>query len=247
MMDEVRAALVVLLSLLGGCSLLFEPKPPPGECPEAAIVAHYDFESSLSSSLLQDVSGNDHDGEIKGMLDPVDGPGETGLAARFAGSTAVVTENHRDFELERGSVSLWIRLEDDAPEQGLVSRDADGEGDGHFNLRTRDPGEGRRLTYRIQPGEAEVSACSEGTIESSVWYHVVANFGAPGAELFVDGARQRDCGDSSPHGIDGNGNPWVLGADSGGSNEGGSVELTDYFTGSMDELVLCSRRLRPEP
>lgn len=162
------------------------------------------------------------------------------------------------FDLQQGAVELWVRF-DRAPGQneGVFSRDAKFQVEsGHLTLVRRPSG---LLVARLQGLDAVVGAACMGAsaFKKGQWHHVVVDFGgAGGLALYVDGKpgdyqqpsnTDWPCGLTAPTvglGIEGNHNPWVIGAHSFNSGEG-LAGAEDQLVGAIDEFRLYDRRLHP--
>ena len=168
------------------------------------------------------------------------------------------------WRLARGAVDLWVRFDGDPTDvvQGIVSRDAFGtDTPGHLTLVR---GGDRRLGVRWQGKNNSTGhwVCSE-PLSKGVWYHVGVNFGAPALALYVDGLRvsasgelverightlTHTCGDgASAGGIDGNDQPWVIGASARGAATGEAAPAEDGLGGRLDNLRFsdCRRAFSP--
>ncbi|MFN0249951.1 MAG: hypothetical protein ACKV2T_23915, partial [Kofleriaceae bacterium] len=134
---------------------------------------------------------------------------------------------------------------------GLASRDANGTmTNGHFNLRI---GHDRRVVMRIQQiSDPTVDAyrCTAAPVPTDVWHHVEVRFGGT-LSMEVDGVaatgtswtdmngETRDCTAAWAGGIDGNDNPWVIGALSVQSTEGTGMPVGSVAGGvQIDELLI---------
>jgi hypothetical protein len=185
----------------------------------------------------------------------VDGPPGCGQALSIVGAMFAVAPLSTAWQLEEGSIDFWVRLPSpptDASGLGIISRDASGqEFPGHLTASYLSDG---RVVTRLQSSTTEVIRCSE-PLDPDTWYFVGINFGPPDLELFIDGVRAENrgvwntggtvytCGEPLEIGLDGNNNPWVIGASAVGSNEGGYTDTKDFFSGgAIDELRLSMTR-----
>ncbi len=221
--------------------------------PSPRVVAHYLFHDVLTDSE------NEHDATNVGAeLSYVNGRnGETDHALRFPtnlSSHARIPDSPA-FDLPKGEIELWFRYDNSVPEGdlGIISRDANGsETNGHFNVRL---GHDQRLVMRIQKlsnPTIEAYRCTAATISLNVWHHVVITFGgtltmqvdgvlAAGTTWTDQSAVVRDCTVAWTTGIDGNDNPWILGALSVTSTEGSGTPVVAVAGGvQIDELLIRS-------
>jgi hypothetical protein len=195
--------------------------------PDSDVVALFSFDDGAGPTFADETGA--HQAEVvSGSVSIVAGPDGCGNAVAFpaAGEEAViVVPDSPAFQLAAGSVDLWVRAGSVAGRQGLASRDADGASlPGHFKI---DLEEGY-VVVRLQQDNASYFLCSDAPLLAGSWVHIGVNFGPPGAELWVDGVRatrdepveQIPCGDLLTTGIDGNQNPWSLGAANSRSAEG---------------------------
>jgi hypothetical protein len=225
--------------------------------PDATTLALLSFDGALESTV-PDATG-DHDGMIVGDgAASVPGPSECGEAIAFADGTYVVIPDAPIFQLPAGSISFWARVP--APVgigAGMVSRDETGQNTpGHLTVWYTAEG---RFATRLQDVSAggQMTRCGAEELVPGTWYHVGVNFGGGGDfELWVDGVEQLAtglvlygggdlaCDDGSfTIGIDGNQNPWVLGASSAKSSAGAAGSITEPFTGgALDHLIISEAR-----
>lgn len=191
-------------------------------------------------------------------LDPV---GFCGKALVFSPTTqgpSYLQVNHETFfDLKEGAVELWVRFDRDAgPQEGIISRDAQYQNEsGHLTLLRRPSG---HLVARLQGlGSINGHACMGASkFVKGQWHHVEIDFGGAGPlALWVDGEQGLydvadgvwTCGDVAETvglGIDGNHNPWLIGASAMTSSDGlGTADA--QLVGAIDEVRLYDHRLHP--
>jgi hypothetical protein len=162
----------------------------------------------------------------------------------FTGNEADITyldvPDSPDWQLESGSVDLWIRLDPvstgEVP-QGIMSRDARSVNKpGHFSLARRLPG--NEIGLRLQRVD-DTYTTQTVPVHEGEWHRIAVNFGPPYVELFLDGVLQAK-GDA--WGIDGNLNPWAIGASNAFSEEGASTPISKPFEGSVDDVRISRVR-----
>lgn len=167
--------------------------------------------------------------------------------------------NSPRFQLTTGTVELWVRMEptlNTGSLVGLVARDADtGSTKGHLAVFWSKDDE---VIVRLESGSAAASRCS-GAKARGVWHHVRVRFGG-GQDLSLSvttdgneeqvakraaidvGGWQFDCSNTLSEGIDGNGNPWVVGAISSLDSEGALDKVTNPMKGMIDSLRISKIR-----
>ena len=157
------------------------------------------------------------------------------------------------FDLPAGRVTLRFHVGATSPtaDLGLVSRDANGTTTGgHLTLRVS---YNRRVVLRIQRmSDPQVSAfrCTADPLTAG-WHDVEAEFGPGGLVLRVDGAVATGtthtnqsgtvlaCTDPWTLGIDGNDNPWVIGALTAVAVEGTGQPVGSIAADvSIDEIAI---------
>jgi hypothetical protein len=151
------------------------------------------------------------------------------------------------------AIELWVRFDRDPPVdvEAILSRDAAGQKEpGHLTLFRDCLG---RLLYRLQQTGSEVLVCSAVEVPKGAWVQVVVNFHPP--ELRVGGssasASASTCAAwlpatcSSPGaslGLEGNQNPWVVGASLISATAGTTDVVNHGMEGTIDELRFSSVR-----
>lgn len=207
-----------------------------------SIVILMNFESD-ASSVAVDSSGNGHDGVYQGGASSggTGWSGEAGDAAlQLDGTDDYIEIPHNpDFALEQGTVS--VRFNADTSASGtLVSRDSmyfdDG---GHLQIEVTSTGS---VLVRLQSDSSSYAmSSSTGVVTPGVWQQITVTFGPSGMVLYVDGIEE----DTNAYtgGIDGNAEPWTLGADQNKSGDGVADNLQNHFDGQIDEFAVFSTQL----
>lgn len=192
------------------------------------------------------------------MVDRAPSRESCGLSVRFSGGYYLEVPNSDEFDLRSGSLDFWVSAP--APVQrgmeGLVSRDASGTTlPGHLGIY-RDC-QGYIIVRMQRSASPDVFRCSNVPIPFDQWAHVALNFGEPEVELYVDGELSTNtsttqvlwncetpvvCGQSASYGIDGNQNPFVIGAASHVSAEGLAVPVSTPLVGQIDSFRLSRIR-----
>lgn len=222
---------------------------PPDD--DTVFLLSFDDESAADA-----IGGND--GSIVGEPQWIDGPLGCGRAIRFplGGTTHVEIPDSMDWHLGEGSVDFWfLREMTSSGAAGLLGRDRDEFGNGHFSVLLSNSDE---LFVRLRnAAEMEIASCSE-RLTRGEWHHVGINFGPQGLELWVDGEvtmrtglgeltdsverLQLTCGGGGTIAI----RPadvldWVVGASALHATAPG--EWSDFFdAGAIDELRISAIR-----
>ncbi len=202
------------------------------------ILADYRF----NDDAAMDETGNHH-GTIQGAsVQSVDeGPCASALAFTSP-NTYIRIDDSPTWELESGSIDLWVRIPENNEVIGLVSKDAANSAEpGHFSLIQSTDG---RIAVRGQTTTTSSMVCSDAPVTAESWIHIGVNFGSPGNQLWIDGVPQNGTGSVfvSDGGlapcvgvlglpIAGNSNPWVVGASAIVSADGSAEPADGYLEG----------------
>lgn len=238
-----------------GCDVMFRvDRVPEIENPPIDLVAHYRFETA--GPTIVDETGR-HNGSVvgPGSLTTVPGPVGNGIEFPMGMRTYVVIPDSPDFDLVEGSIDLWMRTSSAAGDLGVFSRDSVGTPGGQILLVQR----ASMLLVRMQSGTDGGGGggrvmCSD-PVPLKTWIHVGINFGAPQAELWIDGVEQTStqdieyqgytgpCGDAGARNLAGNNDPFVVGALGEQSTNGTADRVgTDFDDGAIDELRILGTR-----
>ncbi|WP_395339877.1 DUF6701 domain-containing protein [Ningiella sp. W23] len=216
-------------------------------------IVHYSMDMCLSpqrnKGIKDEIGSNDADA-LNGVS--VDFDGKYCQGAYFDGDkTAIDIQDAGWFDLQQGSLSLWVNAEDlsfsnapSAGRQGIVSKDAvNGEIDDRLSLLLEPSGQ---LLLNLR-GENNTWFTTSPVITEGAWHHVTLTWGPSGVYLYTDGAlRGSDTSNTSaklqPNGLD-----MALGASSRQFNLSANIErssqLRDFFKGSLDELKVFDVQL----
>lgn len=213
-------------------------------CEQSALlpgtIALYCFEEEEIYDRVSDSTG-DHHGTITGTkARRTKGPLGLGLALRFTDtnfSTYVEIPDSEAWELEEGSISFWLKTDtcsDDS--QGILSRDArHQDSPGHLGIRLSADCD----WWASSEGESQqVQVQSIEPLVPDRWSQVAVNFGPPDLELYLDGRLTGK--EPVAWGIAGNSNPWAIGADLRGSDEGSAAPPADFLRGAAIDLLRIS-------
>jgi hypothetical protein len=222
--------------------------PPP-----EPFVAEYLFDDSL-----EDENGS-HDASAVGSdftyLNGRDGATDKAVRIGTTLTSYLRIADSPDFDIPKGTIELWFRFDGTVPagDLGLLSRDANASAtNGHVNVRLSHD---RRIVVRIQKMSTptiEAYRCTSAAVATNVWHHVVIAFGGSLA-VEVDGvvadgtswtdtqSIAHDCTAAWSTGIDGNDNPWIVGALTVQATEGTGAPVNAIAGGvQIDELVIRS-------
>jgi Concanavalin A-like lectin/glucanases superfamily len=234
----------------GTCAAGSGCKPPCVDKGDADTVALYTFEGS--GTTVTDSTGKHHGKLVGSGAARVSGKSYCGDAMGFPGSTPeayVEIPDSTDFDLSKGAVDFWVRFDATASgSEGVFSRDASGTTNaGHITMFRLCNGS---LLLRLQSTTNSYHQCSD-PITAKSWHHVGVNFGGTGGLTFyVDGTLAgrtasitcgttvNTCGAAATVGINGNDNPWVLGAAAWNSTEGAATPVNTPLKGQIDSFRL---------
>ena len=207
----------------------------------ADTVALYSFDAEPDPMAFSD-RASDHDGTVTVDATWGDGPFGCSEALGLGGTGFGEAADSPDWDLDVGTVSLWVRFDADGAAYGVFSRDeTDTDTPGHLTISRRDTD---LLRARIQDVVLTTERCAPVT--SGHWIEVFVRFGAPDFELVIDGVTADGCDTNVvTTGIAGNDNPVVIGAHQINSMAGSSDGATAFLEGAVDHVRVSSRRADP--
>ncbi len=143
------------------------------------------------------------------------------------------------FQLTAGTFALWFQPDHLSGQQGLLSRDAGGYGDGgHMTLYL----DGGGVNLRLQDTSmTHQLASARDAVRVGEPNHVAFSFGSEGAKLYLNGLLVD--ADGYAGGLAGNTEPLVVGALAWGSGTGQANNLQGFFDGVIDEIAVFDRVL----
>lgn len=222
------------------------------------VIARYSFEGNIIDSVGSH-NGVTHDDTEPDCLSFGPGHDGGGQALRFSPDC---TESYVQIEDDDGwdevsSIDFWLSIEEYTDHRGVLSRDAQfSETAGHFTIWvTRDS----CIVVRHEHDTLQRKVlCSSASLVHGQWVYVGINLGLGGIELWIDGVQQAGEGSVSlgpivyeceadgrewTHGIEGNGNPWVIGASLVSASEG-TAEPREHYARDLaiDELRMGRER-----
>ncbi|MEM7221161.1 MAG: DUF4347 domain-containing protein, partial [Pseudomonadota bacterium] len=194
-----------------------------------------------SSGAVDDIGSLNNDGTRNGPSTGAVGAlsGDTDTAYDFDGTNDYVEIPHdAAYDLAEGSFQLWFNADDLSGYTTLFSKDANGNGDGHFEVRIHDGD----IEFRAQTSSSTVNIGGGPTLSTNTWYHLTVSFDASGVRLYLDGT---EIINDSSHtiGLSGNSEPIALGMSTQGSSAGSVLPGTWYFDGRIDEFAIFSQAL----
>lgn len=260
--------LVIASSLIGstGCGgtedTIAVPRELVQSCPglvgsSEGVVALYTFDDDEGRARVTDSVG-DHDGAVQqGLVTTVSGPDGCNRAFSFGDDQYFVIDDSPEWDMDTGSIDLWLWLPLQLDHIGVFSRDLlNRHQPGHISLFVDSEGRGM---IRVQPQDSasddltDAVLCTAVPIPREQWVHLGINFGPPALELYVDGSLAQfegptsisdewACGQAGSYGITGNDLPWVVGRTTFRSKE--VLELLEFpATGSaIDSLRISNTR-----
>lgn len=230
--------------------------------PQTLVLIRFD---SLEGATLANAAGSKHSGTLRGTeghlvaAQPGCGKAVQIPDAQASGSFVEIADSPA-WDLLQGSIDLWVRF--DASTQGyrgIVGRDAlSFHEDGHLTVARTCDGS---ILARLQHGGNSYAQCSHPGLPTGAWIHVGVNFGpVTGLQLFINGSQHKRTGDvmTAAHalatkclrvetcdktidkGIAGNDNPWVIGAVTKFSIDGGATPVHFSLGGAIDDLRISS-------
>lgn len=143
------------------------------------------------------------------------------------------------YQLAEGSVALWFYPEANTVQQGILSKDATGNGAGGHLSIYMDVGGSVRVALSSANQTFQVAALP---VTPGQWHHVVFNFGGnAGMSLQVDGV----LAGVNPYtgGLIRNNEPLVIGASTDASAALTATPISQPFTGMVTEVQFYDRQL----
>ena len=156
----------------------------------------------------------------------------------FWGDDYVVVPDDPAWQLTDGTVQLTFKNEDWTGNFTILSRDSTGTNEGDIRVYTT--ADDLSVTLRGTNGG---TLTVPNVISNNTWYQLDVTFGADGLEIWLNGTRVGN-DPSITGGIDGNNEPWVIGANSSNSTSGGALDsLNGFFNGDIGEFAIFDSQL----
>ncbi|OGV59602.1 MAG: hypothetical protein A2X45_05185 [Lentisphaerae bacterium GWF2_50_93] len=186
------------------------------------LVAYYPFNGDAS-----DDSGNGNNGTVNGATLVPDRFGNANRAYAFDGVNDYIDcGNDASLDLTTFSISCWVNS-DHAPATGLSSYII-GKDSNYASFWDPKPG----ITF--SSGGTPYSSISTSTFTADKWFHIAATYNQNTLTVYVNGSSSFTISaDKVPQTST---NPLCIGA---------SSMLSDFFTGSIDDVRIYSRTLAP--
>lgn len=185
----------------------------------------------------------------------VPGVSEGSTAAYFDGSGDYIEIPHvSGFLINQGTVMFWFKPDSLPSRAELFSKDStDYDTGGHLTIGTDSSG---RVNVRLQSTARDYTCRSSAVITEDQWHHVAFSFGSEGMELYVDGVLEDSDDYTGGMGVTlaglvgagslGNREPLVLGGNTWQSGNLVATPVKNYFTGTMDNVVILSEQIDAE-
>lgn len=162
-------------------------------------------------------------------------------------SAASNLDGHNDYieipddaawQLPDGSISLWMFADHTGGKQGIASRDASGTDEpGHLRILQ----DGDDIKVRIQ-GTNGGTLSASNVVTEGAWHQLTVTWGSNGLEIWMNGSRVAH-DPSITEGIDGNHEPWAIGANAESSNTGTNSNLKEFYDGVISEVSIFDSQL----
>jgi len=224
----LRSICVSIYWLLG-FSLLFIS---PGLCiaKYEGLVAAWPLDEG-AGEVARDISGNKHDGEIKGAKWVA---GQFGKALEFDGKSAVVIPHSDALTLEFFTVTGWVKCQNQGAWQTIMTKTGADENVEPRNYGTFVVPNDGGIHFSLQGGNTKIN--SKEKVNDGKWHFVVMTRDKDGKlRGYIDGAKVVE-GDSQKPGV--NKTAVSIGAGGGG--------IRYWLIGSVDEVAIFNKALSEE-
>lgn len=163
---------------------------------------------------------------------PVEEPILKALYESIEGSEpdVLIVPHEEKYALSSGTLEMIVTPSNVASRQGLVSKDASGFGSGgHMSVyMTNDD-----LEIRVQSASSETELRVTNAFKDNEATKVVISFGADGLYIYVND-ELANSNTSWTGGLEGNAEPWVIGALQWGSSGESADKIESVFKGSIE-------------
>ncbi|KNG95423.1 Hint domain-containing protein [Pseudaestuariivita atlantica] len=208
-----------------------------GVTPTPTLVGLWEFDNA---DPLDDQAVLDNDAQLVGGATP-DGAG--GIALDGAGDYVRIPHDTA-YDLTSATVRVDFTLDTLTGTTGILSRDSSGfDGGGHFTIETLADG---TLDLRWQSDTASYNiTTAPGTIQTGVDYSIHVSFdNATGQiEMFLNGASVGTV--AAPVTLQGNAEPWTLGAGQTVSGDATDVGVQEFMDGTIGHFEIWDGAYTP--
>ena len=156
-----------------------------------------------------------------------------GQAGVFNGSSSYINVDAINLPLNDFTISAWANTNNATPYGMILSTLKSGQGQMYFTFYQN------KLVYAdLYSSGSQTLSSPSGSIQNNIWYHcVITKSSTSGIKLYLDGSL-----------VDSNASTTNLKTNSSGQNRIGgyfSPTPSDWFNGSIDQVRIFSRALRP--
>ncbi|MEP4431976.1 MAG: cadherin-like domain-containing protein [Hyphomicrobiales bacterium] len=195
---------------------------------------------SDSDSKAIDETGNGHNGTYQngassGGAGNVEG--DSDASAQFDGTDDYVEiPSSSDFQIPNGTVNVWFKVDKLNGTQTIISRDSSGyDRGGHLDISVASDGY-IDVRHQTSSESAYMDSSAGDAVSPGEWHMLTYSWGSTGATLYIDGEAVDTTSKSLS--LEGNNEPWTIGASQQGSGDNVANNLRNYFDGSIDEVAI---------
>ena len=191
------------------------------------------------SYTVSDGNGGTDTAQVSVVVDDLPTPILQQGSMSFNGNvaSAVILPYDPSHALGQGTLTIAFNADTLPARQGLLTKDASGNGNGHLSVLL----EGDDLVVRLQTTTGDFTVTARDAILAGEDYHMALSFGPGGMALYLNG----ELVDTDAHtgGIAGNQEPIVIGANDWASTTNSANNLQDPFDGTISLVQLYDQRL----
>ena len=163
-------------------------------------------------------------------------------AAAFDGASVIEVQDHSSLNFETASftVASWVKTDRTARMMVWQESGKNGSGDNQTWLRLGDNATDRKLRFAVEDsgGGTILNVGSEANITDNGWHHVVCVREGSTTRVFIDGVQVKETSSAAVKDVSNEQN-FKIGA------QEGATGFNNYFTGSLDDIVIYQRALTP--
>jgi hypothetical protein len=217
----------------GGCAL-----PPDGTLRQG-LVGLWHFDDGAGSSMVADASGNGNDGSLVDL-----DPAVAWVEGRFGGGLQIGGSGYAEVPLSssigaigtRVTVAAWVSLEGTVVEYSTAISRQIGEGiDQYYHISVNAPEQPNLFINTTVPSNRLAVMSASSAVPRATFTHIAGTYDGAVARLYVDGVLVDSMPASGTFGSDTT--PLILGGN------GNADEVTERFSGRIDEIALYNRSL----